>query len=182
MNMKKMTLVLWLMALLTTAFAGDNDSIQRSPIKGVVKVSGTLSAIKTGRLYLFESFGRSVSKLDSTLITSGAFEFPQREVELGIYMIGLNENNMCPVILNPAEKEVTLRFGSAKLETSMSSENSRENQGWGRYMQQEPGLLKAIKDARVGAAKNPEQKATFEATLAAKEKELFDLQNTLMKE
>jgi hypothetical protein len=99
MNMKKMTLVLWLMALLTSAFAGDNDSIQRPPIKGVVKVSGTLSAIKTGRLYLFESFGRSVNKLDSTLITSGAFEFPQRELELGIYMIGLNENNMCPVIL-----------------------------------------------------------------------------------
>ena len=48
MNMKKMTLVLWLMALLTSAFAGDNDSIQRPPIKGVVKVSGTLSAIKTG--------------------------------------------------------------------------------------------------------------------------------------
>jgi peroxiredoxin len=182
MNMKKMTLVLWLMALLTSAFAGDNDSIQRPPIKGVVKVSGTLSAIKTGRLYLFESFGRSVNKLDSTLITSGAFEFPQREVELGIYMIGLNENNMCPVILNPSEKEVELRFASAKLEASMSSVKSRENEGWGRYIQQEPGLLKAIKDARVAAAKSPDQKATFEATLAVKEKELLDLQNTLMKE
>lgn len=182
MTMKKMTILLCLTTLLLNVFAADSDSLQRPAVKGMVKVSGTLSAMKTGRIYLFESFGRSVTKIDSALITNGAFVFPEREVELGIYMIGLHENNMCPVILNPVEKDIALRFTSAKLENSMTSENSRENQGWGRYMQQEPALLKAIKDARVSGAKNPDQKATFDATVAAKEKELLDLQNMLIKE
>jgi peroxiredoxin len=121
-------------------------------------------------------------KLDSAVISNGQFSFTEREFELGIYMIGMNENNMCPVIVNPSEKVVDLQFAGVKLEGSMNAASSRENMGWSRYMQQEPALLKAIKDAKVGAAKNPDKKVEFEKQLALKEKELLELQNTLIEE
>jgi peroxiredoxin len=160
----------------------ESDSLQRAAVKGLVKVSGTMSAQKTGKVFIWESFGRNVVKLDSSQMLNGAFSFAEREIELGVYMVGLNENNMCPVILNPAEKLVDLQFTAVKLESSMTSSGSRENQGWSVYMQQEPALLKAIKDAKVGAAKNPEKKAEFDKQLVAKEKELLSLQNKLIAE
>ncbi len=174
-------LVLFALALWSHVCAGsESDSLQRPAIKGIMNVSGSLLAQKSGKIFIWESFGRNVVKLDSALLNNGQFAFPNREYELGIYMVGMNENNMCPVIINPAEKEVSLQFAAAKLETAMSSTNSRENQGWAIYMQQEPGLLKAIKDAKVGAAKNPEKKSEFEKQLAVKEKELLNLQNKII--
>ena len=168
--------------LLVSVFvsASDSDTLQRPAIKGFLKVNGTIMSQKAGKLFVWESFGRNVVKLDSTQITNGQFAFGEREYELGIYMIGFNENNMCPVILNPSEKEISLQFGSVKLESALSSTNSRENMGWGLYIQQEPGLLKAIKDAKVGAAKNPEKKAEFDKQLVLKEKELLSLQNKMI--
>jgi peroxiredoxin len=180
--MKRFLLFIALFIVSQSFFAMDSDSLQRPPVKGKMKISGTMTANKAGRVYLWESFGRNVVKLDSTMLTNGNFAFNEREIELGVYMIGLHENNMCPVILNPAEKEVDLQFATAKLESSMSSMHSKENQGWSIFIQQEPVLLKAIKDAKVGAAKNPEKKAEFEAQLNLKEKELLNLQNKLIKD
>ena len=180
-----MSKYLWMVAMLLMAqlcYGGESDSLQRPAVKGLVKLTGTMSAQKTGKVFIWESFGRNVIKLDSAQLLNGAFSFPERDMELGIYMVGLNENNMCPVILNPAEKLVDVQFGSFKLESSMTSSGSRENQGWSAYMQQEPALLKAIKDAKVGAAKTPEKKSEFEKQLAAKEKELLNLQNTMIAE
>jgi peroxiredoxin len=145
-----------------------------------MKVSGVMSAQKAGKVFIWESFGRNVVKLDSAQLSNGQFAFSEREFELGIYMIGMNENNMCPVILNPTEKVIELQFTSVKLESSMSSTNSNENKGWGLYIQQEPALLKSIKDAKVGAAKNPDKKMEFEKQLALKERELLDLQNKMI--
>lgn len=161
-------------------FGSLSDSLQRPAVRGLLTVTGSMNAQKAGRVFLWESFGRNVAKLDSAQLVNGAFAFKEREVELGVYMVGFNENNMCPIILNPNERSIDLQFGSVKLESSMSSSNSRENQGWSDYMKQEPALLKAIKDAKVGAAKNPEKKLDFEKQLAAKEKELLNLQNKVI--
>jgi len=180
--MSKLFLVCSFVLSVIVCSANDSDTLQRQAIKGSVRVSGTLSAQKTGRIFIWESFGRNVVKLDSAVISNGQFSFAEREFELGIYMIGMNENNMCPVIVNPSEKVVELQFAGVKLEGSMNSASSRENMGWSRYMQQEPALLKAIKDAKVGAAKNPDKKVEFEKQLALKEKELLELQNTLIGE
>ena len=180
--MSKLFLVCSFVLSVIVCSANDSDTLQRPAIKGSVKVSGTLSAQKTGRIFIWESFGRNVVKLDSAVISNGQFSFTEREFELGIYMLGMNENNMCPVIVNPSEKVVELQFAGVKLEGSMNSASSRENMGWSRYMQQEPALLKAIKDAKVGAAKNPDKKVEFEKQLALKEKELLELQNTLIGE
>ncbi|MFM7727210.1 MAG: DUF4369 domain-containing protein, partial [Flavobacteriales bacterium] len=177
----KFTLCVLSLLLAQCCFAFESDSLQRPAVKGVVKVSGTITGLKAGRIFLWESFGRNVVKLDSTQLVNGQFSFNEREVELGIYMLGMNENNMCPIILNPSEKNIELQFASAKLEASMSSETSKENQGWGFYIQQEPALLKAIKDAKVGAAKNPEKKAEFDAQLSAREADLLNLQNKTIK-
>jgi peroxiredoxin len=178
----KTTLIFLLACLAFVGLASDSDSLQRPAVKGKIVLSGYLTAMKSGRIYIYESFGRNVSKLDSTVIANGQFVFPEREYDLGIYMVGLSENNICPVILNPIEPIVELQFGTAKLEMSMTAKTSRENEGWSRYMQQEPILLKAIKDARVAGAKSPDKKAEFDATVVAKEKELLALQNKLIGE
>ena len=178
-----MTKYFLLFALFSASFVCrgfETDTLQRPAVKGVIKVSGTMTAQKAGKLFIWESFGRNVVKLDSTQIINGQFAFAEREFEKGIYMIGLNENNICPVIFNPAEKTIDLQFTGVKLESSMSSSNSRENMGWILYNQQEQGLLKAIKDAKVGASKNPEKKAEFDKQLALKERELLDLQKKII--
>lgn len=180
--MSKYLCVVALFFVAHVCVGSESDSLQRPAVKGLIKVMGTMSAQKSGKVFIWESFGRNVVKLDSAQLLNGAFSFPEREIELGVYMLGLNENNMCPIILNPAEKVVDLQFSSVKLESSMTSSGSRENQGWSVYMQQEPALLKAIKDAKVGAAKNPEKKVEFEKQLVVKEKELLNLQNKMMSE
>lgn len=178
--MRKLVLFVALIVLTQVCFGSLSDSLQRPAVRGLLRVTGSMNAQKTGKVFLWESFGRNVAKLDSAQLVNGAFAFNEREFELGVYMVGFNENNMCPIILNPNEHSVELQFATVKLESSMSSSNSRENQGWSAYMQQEPALLKAIKDAKVGAAKNPEKKIDFEKQLAVKEKELINLQNKVI--
>jgi peroxiredoxin len=180
MDMSKYLLLFVFLSVKVICLGGDSDSLQRPAVKGVIKVSGTLTAQKAGKLFIWESFGRNVVKLDSTQLSNGQFAFAEREFEKGVYMIGLNENNMCSVILNPNEKVVELQFTGVKLESSMTSLNSKENIGWSLYNAQEPALLKAIKDAKVGAAKSPEKKAEFDKQLVQKEKELLDLQKKMI--
>ncbi|MFM7813442.1 MAG: peroxiredoxin family protein, partial [Flavobacteriales bacterium] len=64
--------------------------------------------------------------------------------------------------------------------TGLQSSTSKENQGWAQYILKEPSLLKSIKDAKVGAAKNPQQKASFDKTLAEQEAALLQLQGDLI--
>jgi peroxiredoxin len=180
MDMSKYLFLFVFLSVKVICLGGDSDTLQRPAVKGIIKVSGTLTAQKAGKLFIWESFGRNVVKLDSTQLSNGQFAFPEREFEKGVYMIGLNENNMCSVILNPEEKAVELQFTGVKLESSMTSLNSKENIGWSLYNAQEPALLKAIKEAKVGGAKNPDKKAEFDKQLAIKEKELLDLQKKMI--
>jgi thiol-disulfide isomerase/thioredoxin len=147
---------------------------------GDVEVKGSLQVFKTGKLYLWETQGKNTTKIDSTVVANGAFSFGTKTYETGIYMLGLNDNNMCPVIINPAEPVVDLQFTGGKLETSLTSATSKENEGWGKYIVQEPVLLKAIKDARVAGAKNASMKGQYDQQVAAKEKELLKLQGDLI--
>lgn len=152
----------------------------RKSISGPVELKGTLQVFKSGKIFLWETQGKNTTKVDSVLINNGAFSFGTKNYDTGIYMVGMNDNNMCPVIINPAEPLVDLQFTGGKLETSMTSSTSKENEGWGKYIVQEPVLLKAIKDARVAGAKNSSMKAQYDQQVIAKEKELLKLQGDLI--
>lgn len=162
-----------------TFYNGVNDQNKGSKT-GNVEVKGSLQVFKTGKIYLWETQGRITTKIDSAIITNGTFSFGTKSYETGIYMLGLNENNFCPVIINPAEPLVDLQVTGGKLETSLASASSKENEGWGKYIVQEPVLLKAIKDARVAGAKNSSMKAQYDQQVVAKEKELLKLQGDLI--
>ncbi len=149
---------------------------------GPVELKGTVAGFKMGKMFLWESQGRTTNRIDSTTITDNAFSFGKKEYELGIYMIGTNENNMCPIIINPNEPVCEIGFKNGKLENSLFAINSKENEGWAKYMIQEPTLLKAIKDARVAGAKSPSMKVQFDQQALAKEQELAKLQGSLINE
>jgi len=152
----------------------------RGTWSGPVVIQGSIPAMQAGKLYLWETFGKTPLLLDSAMMQGGKFNFAQRDLEVGIYMIGFSEGNMCPIIVNPREKTVDVQFTSSRLETGLKSATSAENQGWAQYIQKEPSLLKAIKDAKVGAAKNPQQKASFDQMLATQEAALLQLQGDLI--
>ncbi len=166
----------------TVATTPTTDVVTEAPATGMVELKGQLLNPQSGKIFLWETRGKNTNKIDSTGIAAGAFSFGKKEYETGIYMLGLNENNMCPVIINPNEKVCEVGFKGGMLEQSMYAINSKENEGWAKYLSQEPTLLKAIKDARVSAYKATTMKGQFEQQAALKEQELVTLQKSLIAE
>ncbi len=150
--------------------------------KGLVELKGQVIQPQTGKIFLWESQGKNTNKIDSAQISAGKFSFGSKEYEQGFYMLGMNDKNMCAIILNPSEPVCEIGFKGGILEQSMYAVSSRENEGWAKYYPKEGALLKAIKDAKVGAAKNPGMKVQFDEQAKIKELELFNLQKTLIEE
>ncbi len=149
---------------------------------GNVEVKGAMIIYKEGKLYLWSTQGKTTFLKDSTTVSNYLFSFGNKAYDQGIYMLGTAEKNMCPVIINPSEPVCEIGFRTMQFESSLYAINSKENEGWATYMSKEPALLKAIKDAKVGAAKSPGMKAQFEQQGVAKETELLQLQVSLIKE
>jgi len=166
----------------TAVFTNGVTDANRGMKKGTVEVKGTATIPQSGKMYLWETQGRTTNKIDSTGISAGAFTFGKKDYEQGVYMVGINDNNMCPIIINPSESVIEIGFRNGKLESSLYAINSRENEGWAKYIVQEPMLLKAIKDARVAGAKSSGMKVQYDQQAAAKEQELAKLQGSLINE
>ncbi len=149
---------------------------------GMVEVKGSMIIYREGKLYIWSTQGKSTFLKDSTTVNNYLFSFGNKTYEQGIYMLGNAETNMCPVIINPTEPICEIGFRTTNFESSLYAINSKENEGWATYMSKEPGLLKAIKDAKVGAAKSPGMKAQYDQQVVAKENELLQLQASLIKE
>jgi peroxiredoxin len=162
------------------AFTNGITDINKGTRTGPMELKGSIANFKSGKMYLWESQGKVTTKIDSTEIQNGQFNFGTDNYEVGVYMLGTNDNNMCPVILNPTEKQVELSFTGGRMESGLNAVNSKENEGWAKYIQQEPILLKAIKDARVAGAKNASMKVQYDQQAAAKENELIKLQSDLI--
>jgi peroxiredoxin len=163
-------------------FVNGITEVNKGNSSGLVLLKGTIASFKTGKMFLWETLGKSTTKIDSTTITDNSFSFDKREYELGIYMLGTNDNNMCPVIINPSEPVCEIGFKAGKLEGSLFAIHSKENEGWAKYIVLEPVLLKAIKDAKVAGAKSPSMKVQYDQQALAKEQELAKLQGSLISE
>jgi thiol-disulfide isomerase/thioredoxin len=143
--------------------------------KGPIQVKGTIQNPAVSKIYLWNTYGKTNTKMDSTAVKAGAFDFGSKQIEQGIYMIGTADNNMASIILNPAEPVVELQFKGGRMENGMVAVNSKENEAWAAYVPQENVLLKAIKDARVAGAKSS-LKGEYEKQVSQKEAELSALQ------
>ena len=149
--------------------------------RGVIEVKGSISAPAAKKMYLYSTYGRTNTKIDSVVVSNGTFSFGKKEYDRGVYMIGLADNNITPLILNPDETVVEVQFKSAKIDGGAVAVSTKENEGMWKYIPQEIALLKAIKDARVAAHKSS-IKTEFEKQALNKEIELANLQGTLIKE
>jgi len=148
---------------------------------GPIEVKGTLAPKNFKKMYLYNLYGKTATKMDSCTITDGNWNFGTKKYEQGIYQIGVADANVTTIILNPAEPVVEIGFRAGKLDGSMYAIASKENEAWAKYIPQEVALLKAIKDAKVSANKGA-MKAEFEKQAIAKELELSELQAKMIGE
>lgn len=148
---------------------------------GPIEVKGTLAPKNFKKMYLYNLYGKTATKMDSCTITDGNWNFGTKKYEQGIYQIGVADANVTTIILNPAEPIVEIGFRAGKLDGSMYAIASKENEAWAKYTPQEVALLKAIKDAKVSANKGT-MKAEFEKQAIAKELELSELQAKMIGE
>ena len=125
-----------------------NKGIKRGPIQ----VKGTMPS--PAMLYLYEMEGRTNVKIDSVNSQGGKFDFGTNNLESGLYNIGINDQNMVQVILNPSEPVVEINFRTLKLDNAPIAVNSKENEAWFRFHPQETVLLKQIKDNIVAQHKS----------------------------
>jgi peroxiredoxin len=161
----------------TNGVTDQNKGMRKGPVQ--VKVQANLPGLTT--LYLYASYGKVYTKIDSAKVAAGVYDFGTDEYEQGVYMLGTGENNLTSIILNPAEQAVELTARASRLEGNLTSVLSKENEAWFKYTPQEMALLKAIKDIRVAGAKSG-MKAESEQQAQVKEAELARLQGVLIGE
>ncbi|MBL7942154.1 MAG: hypothetical protein JNM00_05285, partial [Flavobacteriales bacterium] len=148
--------------------------------KGKVQVKGKLDiAAATRKMYIYETQGKTLLVKDSASVDGGNFDFGNDEYESGVYAIGPMEQNVAYMIISAVEPVVEIGFRNQKMDGSMYAINSKENEGWVKYIPQEKGVLDAIKQNRISMAKTV-MKAQFEAEIAKKEVELATLQGNLI--
>lgn len=143
--------------------------------KGPIELKGSIQYPAATKMYLWATYGKVNTLIDSTTISNGTWTFGTKEREQGIYMLGIAENNLTSIILNPSERTTELGFRNARMENSKYAINSKENEAWFAYLPQETALLKAIKDLRVAMAKSA-IKGELEKQILQKESDLTALQ------
>jgi thiol-disulfide isomerase/thioredoxin len=159
----------------TATFTNGTTAENKGNKRGPIEVKGSLQNTQVKKIYLWNTYGRTNTLIDSASVTAGAFTFGTKEYDSGLYMIGLSESNMASLILHPTESVVEVTFRAGRMDNGAQAIQSKENEGYWSYMPQEAAILKAIKDARIAANKSA-IKAEFEKQIVLKETELAALQ------
>lgn len=162
----------------TYAFFNGVTDVNKGLKTGQVQVKGSFQAA-AGMVYIYEMEGKTNVKIDSTKVQGGTFDFGKDNYESGMYMIGVNDQNMMSFIISTAEPVVELSFKTMKMDNGAVSVNSKENEGWFKYYPQEIMYLQQIKDNLVAQAKSS-LKDKFEQVIFQKQTELVNLQGQLI--
>lgn len=165
--------------LKTIPFTNGVTEANQGMKKGDVELRGQLVGVAMQKLYLYATYGKINTKIDSASVVNGKFDFGKDTYEQGFYMIGPNDNNLCAIILNPSEPVVEIAFRGGKMDAGLSSVNSKENEAWAAYFPREAAFQKQIKDLRVAGAKAT-NKAEFDKQVLAKEIELAEYQKEMI--
>lgn len=163
----------------SVAFTNGVTAKNAGMAKGPIELKGNIQYPAATKMYLWATYGKVNTLIDSTTITNGQWNFGTDEREQGIYMLGIAENNMASIILNPSEKTTEIGFRNARLDASGYAINSKENEAWFAYLPKETALQKSIKDLRVAMAKSS-IKGELEKQINQKESELSALQAELI--
>lgn len=161
----------------TTGTPGFIDGItdeNRGAFRGPVMLEGTVQNAGWKTMRLYSTYGRTNTLIDSVDIKEMTFRFPERDLEVGFYMIGTADNNLCPIIINPKEKKLVIQVKGTKMDGGCVAPGSKENEGWLAYYPKENALLKQIREAKTAARKST-LKGEYEKQAAERENQLHNL-------
>ena len=88
------------------------DERNRGDKQGPIHLHGNVHvSMKGSKMYLYESEGKTTSKIDSLKVVDATYDFGTKTYSRGFYFIGNGDpNNMTPIILNPDESDVQIDF------------------------------------------------------------------------
>ena len=82
---------------------------------------------------IWSTIGKVMDLVDSAQVNNGKFEFKKRSYPQGMYIIGINDNNHVPMILDN-EPVVELALQGPKLETNLKYIQSAQNIAYIQYI------------------------------------------------
>jgi thiol-disulfide isomerase/thioredoxin len=113
---------------------------QRTIIKGSYSHNNFKSII------IWSTIGKVMEVVDSTKLINGQFEFKARFYKQGMYLIGVNESNHVPILLDN-EPLIELTANGPKMETNLKYIQSKLNIAYIDYIPKEIKINNAIRAA-----------------------------------
>jgi thiol-disulfide isomerase/thioredoxin len=113
---------------------------QRTTIKG----NYSHNNFKT--IIIWSTIGKVMEVVDSTKLVNGQFEFKPRYYKQGMYLIGVNESNHVPILLDN-EPIIELTANGPKMETNLKYLQSKQNIAYIDYIPKEIKINNAIRAA-----------------------------------
>lgn len=151
----------------------------KGSISGNVRIHGSAASLNGKRMVLYSTYGRINQAIDSVAIQNGTFDFGEKKLDNGIYMLGPSENNVSSILISAKESDLNFNISSMRMDVGVQCANSPENDAWLKYLPKEALALKQIKDLRIAAAKSP-MKAEMEKQVVAKEAEFAKYQGEMI--
>ncbi len=134
---------------------------------GNIIINGRVNGIPNGEyVMLYETEGRDYFLTDSAMVTDGRFLLNLESVETGIYKIGRasEPSKLDDVILNPKEDVILLEYQSPYFNTGLMTTNSRENNAYIAFKNEEKMHNQKVNAIRRSAKSSAEkQKAIYTA-------------------
>lgn len=134
-----------------------------------IDIESNIPALNGKQIYLFETEGKELYKLDSTKIQAGKIHF-EGEYGIGIYAMGTDENSSGKFILNPNEKEVKGILKNARFNVGLQITDSEDNQAWKQYENSERSFQSQLKGLKSQRARS-QNKTDFDNQIYSKDDE-----------
>ncbi len=149
-----------------------------APVVRGTRISGKLENPKSGWIYLWSMYGNETNRIDSARIVRGEFSFAPNPMPTGVYMLGLTDQNMCPIIIQEGDSICKIGFGNGRMESNATVIQSKSNEGWFDFLAREQWLKKNVQQAQRALHYANGPKAHFEERLRDREVELRQFQDS----
>ena len=106
------------------------DKTEIEDISGDFVINGTVTngtSVEGKLVKIYETEGKDIFILDSTLVKNGAFTMNLKNIKIGVYKIGFKPFQLGEFILNPNEKSIDLSGNALNMERTVKVSNSEEN-------------------------------------------------------
>lgn len=141
------------------------------PTRTTIKGNYTHNNFKT--IIIWSTIGKVMEVVDSTKLVNGQFEFKPRYFKQGMYLIGVNESNHVPILLDN-EPLIELSANGPKMETNLKYLQSKQNIAYIDYIPKEIKINNAIRAAH-------KKEGNDSTTIQLKESRLAEMRDSIRK-